>query len=89
MQVVATQGRRGSEYVVVKGTRFRAPKGSRVKPGKVNLTGVRKGSVLVTIGGGRRGAKPGSKARTERWPKAAPLKKSASRAATRRGTRRT
>lgn len=76
MHAVANQGRRGSEYIHVKGIRFRAPHGTRVKPGtKLEVVAIRKGSVMVKTGSSTRGSTPGgSKAPTERWFRVSPLK---------------
>lgn len=76
MKATANLGRRGSEYIHVKGTRYRAPRGTKVKPGtKLTVTQIRQGSVRVQVGSAGRGAGPkGSQVRNERWFRVSPLK---------------
>lgn len=91
MKVTTNPGRRGSEYIHVKGTRFRAPPNSKAKPGStVTVTDITQGHVEVRIGaagvGGRGAGK--SAARVERWVRCSPLK-AGGRTARRSAKRRT
>ncbi len=87
MKVTTNPGRRGSEYIHVKGTRFRAPPGSKIKPGtNVTVVEVTKGHVEVRAGAAATGGKNAGKtqARVERWFRCSPLKQR--RSAPRRGS---